>query len=321
MKILIVGLGSIGRRHLKHLVALGQKDIILLRSHKSTLPDDELAGYSVETDLQSALNHKPDAVIVSNPTSLHMEIAIPAVKAGCHIFLEKPISDTLRSIEALEKAIAVHKTKVVVGFQFRYHPALNKIKELLENQAIGRPISFRVHWGEYLPNWHPWEDYKNSYAARKELGGGVVLTLTHPLDYMRMLLGDVAELWSFIGNYGKLEIDVEDAAEIGLKFENNVFGTVHINYNQQPPKHQIEFVCTEGTIRWDNEENFVNTYDARTKQWVQHPNPSDFDRDWLFKKQMEHFIDVVNNDKSPKCTLEDGKQAVLLALKALDKVG
>src|SRR5574341_1125085 len=126
MKFLIVGLGSIGRRHFRNLTALGENNIILLRSDRATLPDDELAGYAVETDLQEALKkHKPDAVIVSNPTSMHLDIAIPAAESGCHILLEKPVSYSLERLDILQNAVEKSGSKILVGFQFRYHPTLN----------------------------------------------------------------------------------------------------------------------------------------------------------------------------------------------------
>ncbi len=112
MKFLIAGLGSIGRRHFRNLIALGEKDIVLLRTRKATLPDDELAGYPVETDLAEALKkHKPDAVVVANPTSLHLDVAIPAAEAGCHILLEKPVSHSLDRLDLLEKAAAKSGSK------------------------------------------------------------------------------------------------------------------------------------------------------------------------------------------------------------------
>jgi predicted dehydrogenase len=167
MKFLIAGLGSIGRRHFRNLIALGEKDIILLRSHRTTLPDDKLAGYPVETDLVEALKkHKPDAVIVANPTALHLDIAIPAAEAGCHILLEKPVSDSLDRLDVLQKAAAQSGSKILVGFQFRYHPTLNKARELIQEGALGKVLTAHAHWGEYLPQWHPWEDYRQSYAAR-----------------------------------------------------------------------------------------------------------------------------------------------------------
>src|SRR5574339_1097346 len=131
MKFLIAGLGSIGRRHFRNLIALGETDIVLLRTRKATLPDDELAGYPVETDIREALQmHKPDAVIVGNPTALHLDVAIPAAEAGCAILLEKPISHSLERLDVLQKTAEKTGSKILVGFQFRYHPTLRKAYEL-----------------------------------------------------------------------------------------------------------------------------------------------------------------------------------------------
>ena len=170
MKFLIAGLGSIGRRHFRNLIALGEKDIVLLRTRKATLPDDELAGYPVETNLHEALKkHKPDAVIVANPTSMHLDVAIAAAEAGCHLLLEKPVSHSLERLDVLQKTKEKSGSKILVGFQFRYHPMLNKTRGLIQSDALGKILTVHAHWGEYLPQWHPWEDYRQSYAARADL--------------------------------------------------------------------------------------------------------------------------------------------------------
>jgi predicted dehydrogenase len=160
MKFLIAGLGSIGRRHLRNLLALGERDILLYRTHRSTLPDDEFAGLPVETDLSTALASGVGAVIISNPTALHLEVAIPAAQAGCHLLIEKPISHSLDGIQQLQLAAKASGTRTLVGFQFRFHPGLQRIAQLLQEGAIGKPVSARAFWGEYLPGWHPWEDYR-----------------------------------------------------------------------------------------------------------------------------------------------------------------
>ena len=177
MKFLIVGFGSIGRRHFENLLSLGERDILFLRTYKSTLEDEDLSDFQVETDLESALAHKPDAVIIANPSAFHLDAAIPAARQGCHILLEKPISHSIDRVYDFSQIVQETGSRVLMGFQFRYHPNLKKIKELLDDEKIGRILSFRSHWGEYLPNWHPWEDFRLSYAARKDLGGGVLLTL------------------------------------------------------------------------------------------------------------------------------------------------
>lgn len=319
MKFLIAGLGSIGRRHFRNLIALGETDIVLYRTFQSTLPDDdELAGYPVETDLVKALAHNPAAVIVSNPTALHLDVAIPAAEAGCHIFLEKPISHSMERVDTLQAIADKNGVKILVGFQFRYHPGLQHIKVLLENGSIGRVVSVRAHWGEYLPGWHPWEDHKNGYAARADLGGGVILTLCHPIDYLRMLLGDIAQVWCFTNSEQPLGLGVEDTAEIGLKFVSSVTGSIHLNYIQRPAKHDLEIVGTGGTIYWDAADNVVHTFQAESMEINTQLAPEGFERNQLFIDEMKNFLSVCRGEAEPVCTLDDGVRALVVALQALE---
>jgi predicted dehydrogenase len=330
MKFLIAGLGSIGRRHFRNLISLGEKDIVLVRTRKGTLPDDELAGYPVETDLNEALNtHKPDAVIIANPTSMHLDVAIPAAEAGCHILLEKPVSHSLERLDVLQNAMQKSGSRILVGFQFRYHPTLNKARDLIQSEALGKILTVHAHWGEYLPQWHPWEDYRQSYAARAHLGGGVIVTLTHPLDYLRYLLGEVESLWSFNGQISPLELDVEDAAEIGLKFAGGAVGGVHVNYFQRPPVHRLEIVGTKGTLRWDHADGILHMYkipasfgsfsDPPPAPVIESFSPPEgFERNQLFVAQTRHFIEVVRGEAEPACRLEDGIAALRLALAAYE---
>ena len=316
MKILIAGFGSIGRRHFHNLLSLGERDILFYRSGRSTLPDDELKGYAVETDLQAALAHQPQAVIVANPTALHLDVAIPAAQAGCSLFLEKPVSHTLDGLAELQAAVQRGKAQVFVGYQFRFHPGLRQVKRLVGEGAIGRLVSVRAHWGEYLPGWHPWEDYRRGYSARQELGGGVILTLCHPLDYLRWMFGEVASLWAFTGQLSGLELSVEDTAEIGLRFASGALGSLHLDYCQRPPSHRLEVVGTQGTIRWDNGDGGVQRYHAGQDQWSSYPVPPGFERNTLFLDQMRHFLAVARGEAVPLCTLDDGLQALRLALAA-----
>ena len=180
------------------------EDIVLLRTRKATLPDDELADFPLETDIHEALQkHKPDAVIVANPTALHLDVAVPAAAAGHHMLLEKPVSDSLDRLDVLQGAAQKSGSRILVGFQFRYHPTLNQARELIQLGALGKILTVHAHWGEYLPQWHPWEDYRQSYAARADLGGGVIVTFTHPLDFLRSLVGEVESLKGLVDPAGK----------------------------------------------------------------------------------------------------------------------
>jgi predicted dehydrogenase len=325
MKFLIAGMGSIGRRHLRNLRALGEEDILLYRTHQATLLDTELNGLPVETDLRRALDLKPDAVVVANPTSLHLDVAIPAAEAGCAILIEKPVSDSPARLDDLAAVAKRSGSRILVGFQFRFHPTLRKAAEIIRDGMIGQVLTAHVHWGEYLPNWHPWEDYRKSYAARANLGGGVLRTLTHPFDTMHWLVGEVDRLWSFNGHISPLEMDVEDVAEIGLRFTSGAIGGVHVNYVQRPAVHRMEIAGTKGTLRWDQADGIVQVHrmPAEFGTWSTTPTtavveqftpPVGFDRNLLFMEQMRHFIAVARREVDPLCTLEDGRRALSMAL-------
>ncbi len=327
MKYLIAGLGSIGRRHMRNLIALGEKDIVLYRTRKATMPDDELTGFPVETDFQEALaKHKPDAVIVANPTAYHLDIANPAAEAGCAILLEKPISHSLERLDQLETAVKKSGSKVLVAFQFRFHPGLMRAKQLISDGEIGRVISAHVHFGEYLPAWHPWEDYRKGYAARADMGGGVVLTQCHSLDYLPWLVGKVESAWGFTAKLSDLEVDVEDTAKIGLRFEGGALGSLHLDFNQQPPTHRFEVIGTKGSIKWDLSDGATRIYRAFPEslaistgmgikaggEWETYPLPEIWERNVMFLDQMKHFVAVVRGKVEPSCTLDDGVRVMKL---------
>ena len=305
MKFLVAGFGSIGRRHLRNLRALGEEDILLLRSHKATIPDDEIRDLPVETTVEAALAHHPDGVIIANPTALHLDVAIPAAKQGCAILMEKPVTDDFSRIGDLQEALVSGGGRLQMGFQFRFHPGLRKVSELLSSGVVGRPLSFRAEWGEYLPGWHPWEDYRNTYAARKDLGGGVLLTLSHPLDYVRFLFGNVRSITGFNGKISDLEMDVDDLAELVLEMENGAVGSVHMDYFGRPVKNCLDVTCSEGRIHWENADASVRMWDVDGQETLFMPE-SPFDRNNLFLDEMRRFIDVCARRAEPSCTLEDG---------------
>jgi len=277
------------------------------------MPESDLADFPQETNIQDALkNHKPDAVIVSNPTAFHLDVAIPAAEAGCHLLLEKPLSHSMSRLDELQSAAQKSGSKILVGFQFRFHPGLVKAKELISKGELGRPISAQVHFGEYLPAWHPWEDYRKSYVARADMGGGVVLTQCHSLDYLPWLIGDVKDIWGLTAKLSDLEVDVEDTAEIGFRFNNGTLGSVHLDFNQQPPEHHFTIVGTKGTLKWNLVDGGVTIYRLPERssgtdgEWQSYPIPESWERNTMFMDQMKHFVDVVRGNVDPTCTLKDG---------------
>ena len=312
MKFLIAGLGSIGRRHFKNLVTLGEKDIILYRTGRGTLPDAELVGFPIEYDLIQALEKKPDAVIVANPTALHMQVAVPAAETGCHIFLEKPIASHTEELSEFEQLISGNPDKVYTGFQFRFNEGLQKVKNIMDSEEFGRALSFQCYWGEYLPDWHRWEDYRKSYSARSDLGGGVVKTLCHPLDYLSWIFGDVKTLFALVSKTSDLEIEAEDGAEIVFEFNNGVTGNLHLDYYRKPMRHDLEITTTSSVIKWDHAGSDVVIQQHDGSQVV-HSGPDNYERNHMFLDEMRHFINVIKGNVKPVCGYDDGKKALQLA--------
>jgi predicted dehydrogenase len=304
MKFVIAGLGSIGRRHLRNLLACGQHEVLLLRSGRSTLPSGELGGFPSVAELPAALDWRPDAIIVSNPTALHLDVAIPAAEAGCHLLIEKPVSDSMERLETLQRAVRAGGCRVLVGFQFRFHPTLKDARSRITSGGLGRVTHARAHWGEYLPEWHPWENYRESYAARRDLGGGVLLTLCHPFDYLRWIFGEVDRA-DGTAERG-LGLEVEAVVDAAVHFRSGVEAGVHLDYLQDPPEHFLEVTGERGRLRWDGRIGSLEVSGTAARESTHHAPPPGFERNDMFLAEMRHFVEVVAGDASPLCTLDDG---------------
>jgi predicted dehydrogenase len=233
---------------------------------------------------------------------------------GCHIFMEKPLSHSMDGIDDLAKALKKGGGQFLSGFQFRFHPGLQTSRDLLESGAIGKVISAHAHWGEYLPDWHPWEDYRQGYSARADLGGGVVLTLCHPFDYLRWLVGEIDQVSAMTASLSNLELSVEDTAQISLRFQNGAIGSVYLDYIQKPPCHHLQIIGEQGELSWDNATGKVKLYRRQTETWQTINPPRKFERNDLFLKQMQHFRNIALGKAQPLCSFEDGVRALQIAL-------
>ncbi len=316
MKILITGVGSIGKRHVKNLLHLGYKDVILYRTGKHTIEEDkQLKSLKTTNDIGEALKFKPDVAFITNPTSLHIPVALKCAKAGCHLFFEKPISNSLKGINELMRIIKSKKLITFVGCQFRFHPLLIKIRHVINSSKIGKVVYARAEWSEYLPDWHPWENYKIGYSARKDLGGGVTLTQIHPVDYLYWFFGKIKEVKSIYGNVSNLGIRVEDMAEIILRFENEIIGNVHVDYIQKPRVHQMVIVGLKGRIFWDCHAKYMTiTYKDGKEEIFR--DPKNFERNSMFIDEVQHFLDCVKRKKQTINPIEQGIDVLKVVLKA-----
>ncbi len=312
-RILIAGLGSIGLRHLSNLLQLGAEDILLLRTKNE--PAQEAPHLPVFTTLQDALKQKPDAVIVSNPTSHHLDVALPAARSGCHLFVEKPLSHTWKDVDMLLSVAKESQTIGMVGFDMHFDPGLRKVRELIEDGLIGRVTAIQAQVGQYLPDWHPWEDYRSGVSARADTGGGVILDLIHEIDYVTWLMGDAREVMSMNDRIGSLEIQTEDTAAILIRFTNRAIGTINLDYIQRTISRSCRVIGEEGTITWDLIAQKVSWYLAQDKSWHEFSYAS-FQRNDRFVAEMKHFLDCLQGKAQPEVSLESGSRSLKIALAA-----
>ncbi len=315
--LLVVGLGSAGRRHLRSLLALETlRPLRVLRSGHGVAPDPDWRHLPEHRDLEAALAEKPAAVVVANPTALHVPVALAAARAGCHLLVEKPLGGSLEGVAELRAEVERRRLTVLVGYQFRLHPTLLRVLEWLRGGAIGEVVSAQIHWGEALPDWHPGEDYRRGYSARRDLGGGALLTLSHCFDYLRFLLGEVESVSAECGRLSGLEIDVEDVAAVNLRCERGALASVQLDYVQRPARHVLRLIGPAGVIEWSAAEGAAYLWRGRAPRPEVALPPQGFDRQGLFLAEMRHFLDCLAGHARPACTLEDGEAALRLALVA-----
>ena len=317
MKFLIIGCGSIGIRHLKNIKSISNGEIIAYRTKNKNIKKLEDECYiKTYSNLTEALNQKPDAVLVTNPTSLHIQSALAAAEQGCHIFIEKPISNTLNGIDELINIVHKNNLVVLMGCNLRFHPCLQFIKKLIDEKRIGKVVSARVQMGHYLPDWHPWEDYRTTYSAQKSLGGGIILDAIHELDYISWFLGDVTQVFSFSDKLSNLDIDTEDVAEILLRFKTGVIAEVHLDYVQRYSSRSCEIIGDEGSIVLNLKEGNVKVYTAENKEWELFEQPKGYDMNQTYIDEMLHFISCIEGKEEPLIDITDGLEVLKIALAA-----
>lgn len=336
-KILIVGLGAIGQRHVRVLKEiLGDKvELLAYRvrglSHVIT-PKFELdtsttveEKYGIRSfkDLNQALAQKPDAVFICNPSALHVPPAQAAADAGIPVFMEKPLSDSWEGVDKLLETVEKKKLVTMMAMPLRFHPCLEWIKAQLDSGRIGLLQSAEIWVHSFLAGLHPYEKFTDTYIARKDLGGGVLLTEIHEIDYALSLLGLPRRVMAVGGTLGPFDIDVEDTATLLWECEKDgrVFPVqLQMSMVQQALSRGCRISGTKGQILWDPSTSEVKVFDADKKSWQTQTFPA-VDRFQLFLNEVRHFLESVEKGVPTKVDFKagaDGLKIVLAAKKSME---
>jgi predicted dehydrogenase len=336
MKVLLAGLGSSGQRHARNLRTLLGDEVELLAyrvrglrhvvtpeagivrgADGVTLDVEETLRVRSFGSLEAALAERPDAVFVTNPNSLHMPVALAAARAGCHLFIEKPLSHTLEGVRELTDLVERNDLVCLVGYHLRFHPALQKAKEWLSLGKIGRVVAARLAFGEHLSDWHPYEDYRQMHASRRDQGGGVILSQSHDLDYALALFGFPRRVFAMGGTLSGFDVDVEDTASILMECASGdrLFPVhLHQDFVQRPKRRTCEVIGDAGSIRLDLNAGSVERTDGRGQ--LVETDVFEVPRNDLFLDELRHFLACLSGDEWPAVGVREGTKSLLMALAA-----
>lgn len=308
-----MGYGSIGKRHVDNLSSIADLEIIVCTKHKTDKFLKEKRCKVLRT-IEECIEEEPQIALITNVTSHHVQIATKLANAGINLFIEKPLSSSLKGVKTLLNTVKRRKLVTLMGCNLRFHPCIKKIKEIISKKHIGKIISVHVENGSFLPNWHPYEDYRYSYAAREDLGGGVVLTNIHEIDYLFWFFGEVKEVFSFTGKYSNLKLDTDDLSAILLRFRNDVIAEVHLDYFQRPDFRSCKIIGTKGTIYWDSEINAVKVYDVKKEKWLEKLKVKNYDSNTMYVEEILHFLKCVKKNERTINSINEGAKVLEIAL-------
>ena len=296
MKILFFGLGSIGKKHARILKDTFDFELYAFRTRNGQETNDLDIHEFKKFD--EAFSIKPDVAFITNPTSLHASTALECAKRNIALFIEKPISHSLENLKELEKEIKKRNLFVYVAYNLRFHPVITHLKELISQKQ--KPIYFRVTCSSYLPDWRPKQDYSKSYSAKKELGGGVTLDMSHEFDYITWLFGEIKNIAGYCNKISDLDIGSDDILEAQLTCDSNITGSLHLDYFSLKNERRIQVYYNDKYIEGDLLENTIKTIKEHGKEKTINYR---YNVDDTYKRQIEYFfeqydkknLDIMNN--------------------------
>jgi len=319
-KILVIGCGSIGQRHIKALLSIGENNIAAYRTEKGQLVslDDEIKNnVEVFKNEDVAFAWEPSHIIISNPTNLHLKYLVKSIQLGTKVFVEKPITNNYDELE--NASIPLSKIKEydgIIGFNLRFNSLINKIRSIITSQVYGKAISANLMVGYYLPFWHPDEDYRKSYAARLDLGGGVLRTLCHEIDLAQYFFRKINKVFAKVEKLSSLETDVDDFVDIIMETENCKHVLIHLDYLNPVLLREGRILFDRGLLDYNlnNKEIYFTDYVNKQKELIFKGNEN-YDDQYIL--QMNHFI---KGKSEIACKIKEGIE-VMKVIKCCEESG
>jgi predicted dehydrogenase len=304
--ILIIGSGSVGRRHAVNFKKLGV-EISAFDPRPDRLDElnREVGAKRLFGKLCEALdgNHY-DAAIVASPTSFHVEQSMELISRKIPVLLEKPLSKDLKTAKKLAMLVKENNTPILLGYTWRWWEPLIVARRMILEGEIGRIIHVRMSMAAHLADWHPWEQYQDFFMASKELGGGALLDESHWIDLMIWFFGMPDAIFASIDRIGALEIETDDNVDMLAFYKSGIRVSLHLDLNCRPHEKTILFSGEKGSLKWTADPNGI----CLGKTWENKWDFMEFkcQRNDMFVAEAKDFLEVVAGTKTPQCTIDDG---------------
>jgi predicted dehydrogenase len=300
----VLGCGSIGLRHLRNLRALGVGSIRAIDPDPAQLDQARAAGAEPAASLEDA--GRPEVVLVCTPPAAHIDGIRAALAVGAHVFVEKPIAARLDGVADVIAEAERARRVLWVGYNLRFEPGLVAVKRHLDDGAIGRLLSIRAEFGQYLPDWRPDRDYRTGYNARASEGGGILLDASHEIDHVRWLGGEPVRVQAMVAKLSDLEIDTEDTALLTIALASGALASIALDSVQRAYSRSCRLVGTEGTLVWEF-GGPVRLYSAATRAWTD-VSPSEWPD--MYVEEIRAFLQSVARGTAPLVSGADGARVL-----------
>jgi predicted dehydrogenase len=314
MKVLVVGTGSIGTRHINNLKTLGH-EVYAMDFNKESLEKVRPLVRACFSSLDEALTVKPEAAFICTFSNAHIPAALKCARSGCHLFIEKPLSTSLKGVKTLQETVKAKKLVNMIGCNMRFHPGIAYLHDILEKKSeFKKIISARLEFGYYLP--FAKKDYSKSYMANKKLGGNIIFDCIHELDYAVWFFGIPRKVICSAGKVSNLKLDTQDLAEMIIEFESGARVSIHLDYLQHGYSRSCKIVSDEATANWDYTNGLVGVISKKSKKWRWKDKKTELYYNRMFLDEIKYFLRTVKSGKQTFNSIKDTIPVLQLAVAA-----
>lgn len=319
-KVAVIGLGNISTRHRKNVKQLYPNAEVIAVSSSGKLSQQPISDADkVFLDIEDAIAAKPDMAIVASPATMHAKHAINFIKAGIPVLIEKPLTASVTEAQNIIETAKQYSVAVSVGYCLRYMPVIQALKDIIHTGSMGKIYNVYCETGQYLPDWRPTKNHRYSVSASKFLGGGALLELSHEIDYLHYIFGDLKPVAAILRSSEELELEVEDLVDILALTSDNSVVNIHLDFLQKTPRRIIRIITENGSIDCDLIDNSLKM-NKRGEEYIVYKD-DDFNRNQMYLDMLINFNRLIDGEEHSTISLAEAQKIVIFVEKVKNMTG